>query len=323
MESLKIKAGEALKRAALNESAKNYLLQNPVLFNLLLKGARRYIGGENLEETILTAKKVNAKGFPVSIEFMGENVSSVQEANEATQEFLNITDSIKKENLRSIVSLDLSHIGLAIDKDLALNNLERLAQATQNSNTELIISAEGVDKTDRVLDTFMKISPFYPAVGITIQAYLHRTPDDLQKLLKVTQGKIRMVKGAFAASEKYALPRGEKLDIQFVSLVKTLLLNKRRCSIATHHDKIQEELKEFIRQQHFSSADYEFEMLYGIREDLLKKLKEDGFPARQYIVYGQEWYLYLCNRIAENPDNLFQFVIDITSNDKELELQSV
>ncbi len=97
MNNLKTKVSEALKNAALNESAKHYLLQNSVLFNLLLKGAKRYIGGENLEDTILTVKKSNANNFPTSIEFMGESVSSVNEANEVTQEFLKIIDAIKKE----------------------------------------------------------------------------------------------------------------------------------------------------------------------------------------------------------------------------------
>ena len=108
MQNLKTRAGEALKTAALNESAKHYLLQNPTLFKLLLKGARRYIGGENLEETIVTVKRLNADSFPTSMEFMGESVTSISKANEATQEFLKIIDTIKKEKLNSIVSLDLS-----------------------------------------------------------------------------------------------------------------------------------------------------------------------------------------------------------------------
>lgn len=311
MENLKTRASEALKTAALNESAKHYLLQNPTLFKLLLKGARRYIGGENLEETVLTVKKINANGFPVSVEFMGESVTSISEANEATQEFLKIIDTIKKEKLESIVSLDLSHIGLAIDTRLAFENLKSLGEATNDSGIEIILSAEGTERTEKIIETFCKISPDYSNIGITLQAYLHRTPKDLEHILQVTQGKIRIVKGAFAAPEEYALKRGEKLDQQYISLVEKLLLSNRKCSIATHHDKIQKSIKELINKHAIPKTNYEFEMLYGIREDLLKNLQQEEYPCRQYVVYGKEWYLYLCNRVAENPDNLFQFVIDI------------
>ena len=308
---LKIKVSEALKTAALNETAKHYLLQNPTLFKLLLKGAKRYIGGENLEDTILTVKKSTANNFSTSIEFMGESVSSINEANEVTQEFLKIIDTIKKEKLNSIVALDLSHIGLAIDKQLAFENLKSLAEATKDTPIEVSISAEGIDRTDSILETFSKISPDYPNVGITIQAYLHRTPKDLEHILQATQGKIKMVKGAFAAPEEHALKRGEQLDQQYISLVEKILLNNRECSIATHHDKIHNSLKEFIIKHNIPKGNYEFQMLYGIREDLLINLQKEGHPCRQYVVYGREWYLYLCNRIAENPDNLFQFIIDV------------
>jgi len=311
MDELKINVSNALKKAALNESAKHYLLKNPVLFELLLKGAKRYIGGENLEETIRTVKKSNSEQFQTSIEFMGESVGSISESKAVIQEFIKIVDAIKKVKLNSIVSLDLSHIGLEIDKQLAFDNFKLLADATKNSNIEIIISAEGIERTDKIIDIFCEISPIYPNIGITLQAYLHRTSEDLERILKVTQGKIRVVKGAFATPEGYSLSRGENLDKQYINIVERLLLEKRKCSIATHHDKIQNSIKELIDKYNIPKTNYEFEMLYGIREDLLKGLQQEGHPCRQYIVYGKEWYLYVCNRIAENPDNLFQFIIDI------------
>lgn len=311
MDNLKIKVSEALKTAALNESAKHYLLQNPVLFNLLLKGAKRYIGGENLEDTILTIKRSNADGIPTSVEFMGESVVSIKEAKEVTDEFLKIIDHIKKEQLNAIVSLDLSHIGLAIDRQLALENLKALAVATKDSAVEIMISAEGIERTDGIIETFCELSPHYPNIGITLQAYLHRTPKDLEHILKETQGKIRLVKGAFAVPEDRAWSRGDQLDERFIELVEKLFIEKRRCSIATHHDKIQTSVKDLVNKYSVPKTQYEFEMLYGIREDLLLNLKQQAYPCRRYIVYGKEWYLYVCNRIAENPDNLFQFIIDI------------
>jgi len=311
MTDLRTKVSEALKIAALNESAKNYLLNNPELFELLLKAAKRYIGGENLEEASQRAKRLNIEGFPTSLEFMGESTNSISEANEVTQEFLAIIKKIKEENLKSIVSLDLSHIGLAIDKQLAFDNLKLLAEAAKANNIGVVISAEGVERTDEIIETFCKISPDYANVGLTLQAYLYRTPKDLERCLKETQGKIRLVKGAFATPENHSIGRGEPLDDVYIKLVETLFLNKRFCSIATHHDKIQDKVKELLIKHQIQKSNYEFEMLLGIREDLLKNLQKEGHPCRQYIVYGKEWYLYLCNRIAENPDNLFQAIVDI------------
>lgn len=311
MTDLQIKASEALKLAALNESAKAFLLKNPQLFAVLLKAAKRYIGGENLQEAIQTAKKFNSVGLPTSLEFMGESVSSIEEANEVTQEFLTIIEAIKKENLTSIVSLDLSHIGLAVDKVLALENFKLIAETAKKSEIEVIISAEGIERTDEIINTFCKTSPDFPNVGLTLQAYLHRTPQDLERVLKETHGKIRIVKGAFATPVGHSIERGDQLDDVYINIVETLLVNNRKCSIATHDDKIQARVKTLLDRHQTLKANYEFEMLLGIREDLLSNIMKEGHPCRQYIVYGKEWYLYMCNRIAENPDNIFQAIIDI------------
>ena len=103
---------------------------------------------------------------------MGESVSSIKEANEVTQEFLTIIKTINDEKLKSIVSLDLSHIGLAVDKELAFENFKLLAKTAKENNIEVVISAEGIDRTDEIIETFCRISPDFPNVGLTLQAYL-------------------------------------------------------------------------------------------------------------------------------------------------------
>jgi len=307
------RAGTLLKIAALNEGAKDYILNNPELFKLLLKAAKRYIGGEKIEEAIATAKRINEKGLPASLEFMGESTRSVEESESVTQHFLNLINKVKEENIDSIISLDLSHIGLAIDKDLAYSNLVSLAESAHRNDIEVVISAEGVERTDDIINTFCKISPDFSNVGITLQAYLNRTPKDLERILNETQGKIRIVKGAFAVPPGHAVERGEHLDDLYIKYIETLFLKNRRCSIATHHDKIQNRVKELIVKYDVPKSKYEFEMLLGIQEGLLDEIHKGGYPCRQYIVYGDEWYLYMCNRIAENPDNLFQAIVDILS----------
>jgi proline dehydrogenase len=302
----------ALKKAALNEEAKAYLLANPVLFALFKKAARRYIAGDTLHEVAPIAASLNQQNFRCSLEFMGESTRSEQEAKEATGEFLCICQAISERKLNATVSLDLSHIGLALSNDLCYANLSALCQAAAAANTEVIISAEGTERTDAVLAMYQKISKTHSNVGVTVQAYLHRTPDDLKQLLTLP-GRIRMVKGAFETPPGLSLPRGKQLDEVYLSYVEQLLATSHRCSIATHDASIQQAVKQQIVKHQPAAGSYEFESLYGIQTVQLTALKDEGYPTKMYLVYGSEWYLYVCNRIAEHPINIFQALSDIVA----------
>lgn len=302
---------EALRKAAMNENAKEYLIANPILFNTLKKAADRYIGGENLNETITKVIKENKRLFKCSIEFMGENTSTIEEANKATNEFLRIVREINNQNLNATVSLDLSHIGLAISKDLAYENLSKICR--ENPNIEVTISAEGINRTDDIIDTYKKGSKSFENLSITMQAYLYRSKDDFEELVK-EKGRIRIVKGAFETPKKLSIPRGEKLNNVYLDYIEYLLSNNHKCSIATHHHIIQEEAKKLINLYNPSNEMYEFESLYGIQTQQLINLKNEGYNTKLYFVYGKEWYLYLCNRIAEYPMNIFRALADIVDN---------
>ncbi|MEO3405663.1 proline dehydrogenase family protein [Mucilaginibacter sp. CAU 1740] len=311
MEKELLKLGAAaLRKAALDENAKSYILKDPLLFGLLKKAANRYIGGETLNETIA---KINAlNGIKCSIEFMGESTRNAEEANQASAEFLNICRCIGSDRLNATVSLDLSHIGLAVDADLCLQNLEAICTEAALYGTEVIISAEGTERTDAVLQTYQKAALKHNNIAITLQAYLHRTADDFKEVVK-TNGRIRIVKGAFQTAENLALPRGEKLDEIYLSYIEQLLARGHKCSIATHHDKIQQAAKKLVDQYRPSSVDYEFESLFGINNEQLQILQQEGYQTKIYFVYGKEWYLYLCNRLAEYPQNLFRALNDIVA----------
>jgi proline dehydrogenase len=302
----------ALKKAALNEEAKTYLLADPVLFGLLKKAARRYIAGDTLTEAIPIAASLNQQGLRCSLEFIGESTRNEQEAKEATDEFLRVCRTIRENKLNASVSLDLSHIGLALSNDFCYANLTALCQEAAAANTEVIISAEGTERTDAVLAMYQKISTEHKNVGITVQAYLHRTPDDFKQLLSLP-GRIRIVKGAFETPPGLSLPRGKELDEVYLGYVEQLLLTGHRCSIATHDHTLQQSAKQLIRKHQPPATLYEFESLYGIQTAQLTALKEEGYPAKMYLVYGSEWYLYVCNRIAEHPLNIFQALNDIVS----------
>ncbi|MBL6447961.1 proline dehydrogenase family protein [Fulvivirga sp. 29W222] len=301
---------KSLKKAALNEQAKEYLLNSPALFQALKKAADRYIGGETMDETIEKVVLENARGYKCSMEFMGENTLTEKEANKATDEFVKMAEEIAFQKLYSTISLDLSHIGLAISKELAQANIIRILDAAKAHGTEVIISAEGVNRTDDVLETYLPVVKDYSNVSITMQAYLHRSKDDFQELIR-QQGRIRLVKGAFDTPTGVSLPRGRELDETYLHYLDALLSEGHLCSIATHDNSIQQEALKLISKYQPSKDIYEFESLYGIQAEQLAVLKEQGHPAKVYFVYGKEWYLYLCNRIAEYPLNIFHAINDI------------
>lgn len=152
MEQLLAIGSQALRKAALNEDAKAYIIENESLFKILKRAANRYIGGENLSETVNKVIKENSREFKCSIEFMGESTRTVKEAMEAKDEFVNICQSIHSQNLNSTVSLDLSHIGLAISEDLCFENISAICTAA--GDKEVIISAEGTERTDAILQLY-------------------------------------------------------------------------------------------------------------------------------------------------------------------------
>lgn len=311
-QDLLLMGANALRKAALNDEAKEYILSNTNLYNTIKKAANRYIGGETLEETTLKIKHENKNEIKCSIEFMGENTQIEKEAIAATTEFIQIVKTIKNEKLNSTVSLDLSHIGLAISKDLCFNNLQAILNEAKNENIEIIISAEGHEKTDAIIAMYKTMANTYTNVSITLQAYLHRTKDDFKDLIQQS-GRIRMVKGAFETPKHLSIPRGKDLDNIYLDYVDQLLSSNHKCSIATHHNKIQQEATKLIKNYKTSSDIYEFESLYGIQTEQLLELKKQGFPIKLYFVYGKEWYLYLCNRIAEYPLYLFRALNDIVN----------
>lgn len=299
---------QALRKAALNEDSKAYILNNPALFQLFKKAADRYIGGETLEETMVKVKAFENQ--KTSIEFMGESTRTEQESNVATLEFIRICEQIRLQELNATVSLDLSHIGLAISEELCLNNLNSICNEASKSNIEIIVSAEGAERTDAVIDAYKKATRNYGHLAITLQAYLYRTKDDFVELQKET-GRIRIVKGAFETAAGLSMPRGEKLDEVYLGYIDQLLAQNHKCSIATHDSKIQASAQLLVQKYRPAKEIYEFESLFGICNDQLFLLKDQGYQTKLYFVYGKEWYLYLCNRIAEYPMNIFQALNDI------------
>ncbi|EOQ34999.1 hypothetical protein KQ1_00213 [Bacillus cereus BAG3O-1] len=255
----------------------------------------------------MIAKELITKGYHTSLEYIGENTLDIAECYKAKDEFWNLIGDMGALSMKQTVSLDLSHIGLSIDPEISYIHLMELAEKAKVHGTTLMISMEESSKAADILSIYKKTTEQYPNVGITIQAHLYRSNKDIQELLHYP-GEIRVVKGAYQEVSDIAIPRSTDLNQQYLQIVEQLVENNHPVSIATHDEIL---IKEMEQRQYFSQSSLEIEMLYGIRPDMLSDLKNKGHNARVYLTYGKEWYLYLCHRIVEYPENLYHAVIDM------------
>ncbi|OFI36857.1 proline dehydrogenase [Arthrobacter sp. SW1] len=307
---LPARAAQVLRKLALDEQLKQTIPTDPVLGPLARKVAGRFVAGESLSEAAQRVEDVLARGHRANVEYMGESCRDPHLADTETEVFLEAAKTMPAE---CSISLDLSHIGLAIDPELALANATRIAEATAGSGREMMISAEGSDRTDAVLALHRTLSARFEHVGITIQARLHRTAGDLKKLLQ-RPGRIRLVKGAFLEPESIAYTREDPaLADAYLSYAKELLDAGHRCSFATHDWNLIRHIDQYLDAQASDSAPWEFETLMGLGPDHLDAMAAKGHPTREYVVFGTEWWLYVCNRLAEDPQRLFQAVVDAAS----------
>jgi len=298
---------DALKSIARNLEIKEHIQKSPELYPLFQNAAKRFVTGESREDGISIGSQLIQKGYQISLEFIGENTDSEKECIQAKDEFITLIKECGKHKISSRISFDLSHIGLSINPELAYQNLVEMAKEAQKQGLSLMISMEESAKTDQILSIYKKVVFDYSNVGVTIQAQLHRTLEDIEELLKYP-GAIRIVKGAYQEPSEICVPRSDKLDERYLELVDLCVKAGHQVSIASHDEFIYEQI---IERGYLQNPYVEAEMLYGIRPELCKQLKDDGLPVRVYLTYGVEWYLYLCHRIAEYPPNIYVAITDM------------
>lgn len=299
-------AANSLRRIARNESIKEVVQQQRLVHDALLDVAMRYIGGETLDDCCAIARQVNAKGDTVTIDFMGENTRDEVIARDAAGEFHRVLAAIQQCNIAGSISLDLTHLGMAVDPELAFSLSSALADAASEAGLEMVISAEGSERTDDVIQMYERLSERFANVGITLQAYLFRTTDDLERVL-TRPGKIRIVKGAFEEPASLALSRGDVLNDRFVAMVERILATGSRLSIASHDLAV---LDRIMSTTSPSEPNAEIEMLYGVQPHRLEAVRASGYATRVYLPFGRDWFLYVCHRLAEYPPNIYRAIED-------------
>lgn len=309
-----IKFSNALKSVARNEGIKQYIQNSEELYPLFMRAAKRFVSGEKRPDAMKKAKELIEKGYLVSLEFIGENTKTADECQLAKEEFLSLIHELGAHRMKSTISFDLSHIGMAIDRKLGLENLKEMAQAAEQYELNLMISMEESEKTDRILEIYKEAASIYKNIGITLQVHLKRSLDDLTELLNYP-GKIRLVKGAYQEPEELVIGRSEELTERYLKFIEKSVKANHPISIATHDEGI---LQQVLERGYIHDSNVELEMLDGVRPDLIKKVKDQGYHARVYVTYGTEWYLYLAHRIAEYPPNIYTAVSDIIGSETKV-----
>lgn len=304
---------DSLRGMALDEAAKERWCHDPALQPYLEKVSRRYVAGDSVHHAFEAVGAIVSRGHAASVEYMGESCRDRERADAETDVFLSLMAALDVAKLATSISLDLSHVGAAIDPELGFANARRIAAAAARGGRELMISMEGSERTDMIYTTYRRLHDEAGAhhVGITVQARLHRTLTDLPMLMQYP-GRIRLVKGAFAESENTALTRvNPLLGERYRNFAAQLIAGGGACSIATHDRSLQSAIAELISPQAAHDGRVEFESLMGLGTEQLDGLCQRGFPTREYAVFGTEYFLYVLNRIAEQPIRLYQAVIDV------------
>jgi proline dehydrogenase len=269
----------------------------------------RFVAGAHPEEVLRAAQLVNQSGLSVSIDNLGENVGSTEEARASAQLYHQLLDQIASRGLDANVSLKLTHMGLDLDENLAHELVAGLIATTSKMSPPnfVRVDMEGSPYTDRTL-ALVRALHRQPGnqgrVGAVIQSYLHRSESDVAQLL--SDGiRIRLCKGAYSEPAEIAFQKKSDVDANYIKLMKLLLKSGVYHGMATHDEKIIREIKDFALREHVRPEDFEFQMLYGVRRDLQQSLVREGWRMRVYIPFGVAWYPYLMRRLAERPANVW------------------
>lgn len=291
---------DALLYLSKQESLKN-VLTNVSLFK---KITDRFVAGETIEEAAVAVKELNKLKISVTFDHLGEAIKNEAEAEAEVVEYGKILSKIDKDGLNSNVSLKPTQLGLAIDPELGLRNIKRVVEKARAYNNFVRIDMEDTPYTTATIDMFKKLRQEYDNVGIVIQAYLYRSKEDIQDLLKCN-ARIRLCKGAYDEPATVAFPKKVDTDKNYVELMKILLESGIYHGIATHDPKMIKATRDFSKEKNIPKSAYEFQMLYGVRRDLQLKLAEGGYNIRVYVPYGKHWYPYFMRRLAERPANIW------------------
>jgi proline dehydrogenase len=265
--------------------------------------AARFIAGEELEDALEVIRRLNAEGFTVTLDLLGESVREAGEAEAACEAYARLLDRLAAKGLNSHISVKLTQLGLTISEDLACRNLTAICERAARHHNFVRVDMEGSAFTEATLRVFRAVGAPRDVAGAVIQSYLYRSEKDVEELLKCGV-RIRLVKGAYDEPGEIAYRRKRDVDRSFSRLMAMMLSSGIYHAIATHDERLIAEAQQYAREHQISPERYEFQLLYGIRRDLQRELLRQGERVRLYVPYGHQWYSYFMRRLAERPANM-------------------
>lgn len=283
-----------------------YLSQNKILNQGAKKwglrlGAQNVVAGTNINEMIESVKKLNAAGISCTIDNLGEFVFEKEVAIKAKEQILAVIEAIHVNKLDAHISLKPSQLGLDIDHNFCLENLEEIVKKANEYNIFINFDMEDHARLQTSFDLLDELSSTYENIGTVIQAYFYRAKDDIEKYKNY---RLRIVKGAYKEDAAVAYQNKNDIDKNYIELIEWHLLNGKFTSIATHDHHVINHVKDFVEKHNIPKDKFEFQMLYGFRVDMQHALVKEGYHFCTYVPFGEDWYGYFMRRLAERPQNL-------------------
>jgi proline dehydrogenase len=263
----------------------------------------RFVAGYTIEREVAVCKKLNADGYLATLDHLGESVNSLAEAQQSREAYLAALDQIAKLNLEATVSVKLTQLGLDFSEPDCRANIECLVARAKSIGRLVEVDMESSVYVDRTLQLVSDLHARYGSVRAVMQAYLYRTESDVHNLCRQSIP-IRLCKGAYRESSSVAYPRKKDVDANYVRLMLELFDHGAYPAIATHDEAILDRAISYIRERKIAADRFEFQMLYGVRRDLQRRLVAAGYRLRLYVPYGNAWYPYFMRRLAERPANV-------------------
>ena len=288
-----------------------YLSESPVARRIATEApfsktvSRRFVAGDTVDDAIAAARETNAAGMKASLDYLGESVSNREEARAAAAVVRRTVERIAEEGLDANVSVKLTQLGQDIDESFMRETVVPLLEAAAERDMFVRFDMESSAYTQRTLDFFRSLwDAGHRNAGVVVQSYLYRTEEDVRWANDLGV-RVRLCKGAYKEPESVAYPDKADVDRSFVRCMKLLLSEGNYPGIATHDPAMLAATRAHAREEEIPTADWEFQMLYGVRRDLQRELVSAGYNLRIYIPFGEAWYPYFMRRMAERPANMF------------------
>jgi proline dehydrogenase len=265
--------------------------------------AKRFVAGETIDSAIEAVRKLNGEGMSATLDFLGEDVLEREAAIKTRDAYIDMLDAIRISGANTNVSVKLTAMGLLVGEDFALENLTRiLDHAQRNPDPFVRIDMEGSNVTQATLRIFERAYETHKNVGPVLQAYLKRTPSDVEHMIALG-ARVRLCKGAYSEPPEIALKSMSDIRLQYLQCAAQLLTRGNYPGIATHDRRLISAIKRYAQEHSITSDRFEFQMLYGVRPALQRRLVTEGYRVRIYVPFGTHWAGYFYRRVAERREN--------------------